>query len=229
MVCHILQDPERVPQLEARHFSLEYWRDQPGTETVASGRGSGSLRIELNGRRAILRRYYRGGAVGKLFTDQYFWLGRGLSRPWREWQILERARRAGLPVPEPIGACACRTGLWYRAALITAFVEDTETLTVRLRRERLRRDGWNELGRLIKRMQAEGIRHADLTSDNLLIDSHNRFYIIDFDRARVMNRLDDWQWLTLYRFQRSILKRDRKLALNFSEDDWQAFMDSYES
>ncbi len=229
MVCHILQDPARSPQLEAQHFSLEYWQDRPGTETVASGRGSGSLCIDLDGCRAILRRSYRGGAVGKLFTDQYLWLGRGLSRPWREWQILERARRAGLPVPEPIGACACRTGLWYRAALITAFVEDTETLTVRLRRERLRRDSWAELGRLIKRMQAEGIRHADLTSDNLLIDSRNRFYIIDFDRARVMNRLDDWQWLTLYRFQRSIAKRDRKLALNFSEDDWQAFMDSYES
>ena len=82
---------------------------------------------------------------------------------------------------------------------------------------------------LIKRLQAEGIRHADLTSDNLLIDTQNRFYVIDFDRARIMNRLDDWQWLTLYRFRRSLLKRDRKQRLNFSEDDWQAFMDSYES
>lgn len=228
MRCHILQDPAHEPRLEARHFSLDYWRDQPGTEVVSSGRG-GSLRIELDGRRAILRRYYRGGAVGKLLSDQYLWLGRGLSRPWREWQVLERARRAGLPVPEPIGACACRSGLWYHAALITVFVDDSETLTARLRRERLHRRSWGDLGRLVKRMQAEGIRHADLTSDNLLIDSQDRFYVIDFDRARIMNRLDDWQWLTLYRFQRSIRKRDSKLTLHFSEDDWQAFMDSYES
>ncbi len=227
--CHILQDPERRPPLEAQHFSADYWRDRPGTETVAAGRGSGSLRIELDGQRAVLRQYYRGGAVGKLLSNQYFWLGRNLSRPWREWHILDRARRAGLPVPEAIGACACRSGLWYRAALITAYIEDTETLTARLRRERLPRSNWRELGRLVKRMQAEGIRHADLTSDNLLIDSKNRLFLIDFDRARVMNRLDDWQWLTLYRFQRSMLKRDRKLALNFTEDDWQAFMDSYES
>ncbi len=229
MACHILQDPARTPQLEAHHFSLDYWQDRAGTRTLASGRGSGSLGIDLDGQRAVLRRYNRGGAVGKLLTDQYLWLGRGFSRPWREWQILERARRARLPVPEVIGACVCRTGLWYRAALITAFIDDTETLTLRLRRTRLRRDSWRELGRLIKRMQAEGIRHADLTTDNILIDSQNRFYIIDFDRARIMNRLDDWQWLTLYRFKRSIAKRNRASALNFSEDDWQAFMDSYES
>ena len=227
--CHILQDPAQAPRLEARHFSLDNWRDQPGTRAMTSGRGSGSLRIELDGRPAILRRYYRGGAVGKLLSDQYLWLGRNLSRPWQEWHILQRARRTGLPVPEPIGACACRSGLWYRAALITAFIDDTETLTTRLRRERLRRDSWHDLGRLVKRMQAEGIRHADLTSDNLLIDARDRFYVIDFDRARVMNRLDDWQWQTLYRFQRSIQKRDRQQALNFGEDDWQVFMDSYES
>lgn len=229
MACHILQDPARTPQLEVRQFSLDYWQDRAGTETLASGRGSGSLGIDLDGQRAVLRRYYRGGAIGKLLTDQYLWLGRGFSRPWRERHILERARRARLPVPEAIGACVCRSGIWYRAALITAFIDDTETLTLRLRRSRLRRDSWAELGRLIKRMQAEGIRHADLTTDNLLIDSHNRFYIIDFDRARIMNRLDDWQWLTLYRFKRSIAKRNRESALNFSEDDWQAFMDSYES
>ena len=226
--CRILQDPDRPRPLEARHFDPEYWRGQPGTEPVGGGRG-GSLFIRLDGRTAILRPYYRGGAIGRLLKDQYLWFGLGLSRPWREWQILQRARRAGLPVPDAVGACVCRYGFWYRAVLITAFIDDTEMLTARLRRERLQHKDWARLGRLIKRLQAEGIRHADLTSDNLLIDSQNRFYVIDFDRARIMNRLDDWQWLTLYRFRRSMLKRDRKQRLNFSEDDWQAFMDSYES
>jgi 3-deoxy-D-manno-octulosonic acid kinase len=78
-------------------------------------------------------------------------------------------------------------------------------------------------------MHAEGIRHADLTSDNVLIDSQNRFYLIDFDQARVMNQIDDWQWQPLYRFQRSIDKRNRKLNLNYGEDDWQLLMDGYQS
>jgi 3-deoxy-D-manno-octulosonic acid kinase len=78
-------------------------------------------------------------------------------------------------------------------------------------------------------MHAAGIRHADLTSDNILIDSQDRFYLIDFDMARVMNRIDDWQWRPLYRFQRSMEKRDRKQKLHFDDDDWQELMDGYQS
>ena len=70
---------------------------------------------------------------------------------------------------------------------------------------------------------------VDLNSDNILIDSKDRFYLIDFDRARVVKQLDDWQWQPLYRLQRSIDKRHRQQALNCSEDDWQALMDGYQS
>ncbi|TNF86582.1 MAG: hypothetical protein EP300_12990 [Gammaproteobacteria bacterium] len=44
-----------------------------------------------------------------------------------------------------------------------------------------------------------------------------------------MNRLDDWQWRPLLRFQRSILKRQRNSPLNFTMDDWQSMMDGYQS
>ncbi len=187
------------------------------------------MRIGLDGRDAVLRRYHRGGAVGKLLSDQYLWMGKILSRPWREWKILERARRAGLPVPEPIAACICRSGLWYRAVLVTAYLEDTEMLTQRLEREVLKPGSWHRIGLLLKRMHAAGIRHSDLTSDNLLIDSRDRFYLIDFDMARVMNVIGDWQWRPLYRFQRSLEKRHRNRKLHFDDDDWQALMDGYQS
>ena len=85
---------------------------------LGGGRGA-TVKISLDGEDAILRRYYRGGMVGKLLTDQYFWLGKSASRPWREWHILERAWQAGLPVPKPIAACLCRTLWWYQAAIIT--------------------------------------------------------------------------------------------------------------
>jgi 3-deoxy-D-manno-octulosonic acid kinase len=78
-------------------------------------------------------------------------------------------------------------------------------------------------------MHAAGIRHSDLTSDNLLIDSRDRFYLIDFDMARVMNVIGDWQWRPLYRFQRSLEKRHRNRKLHFDDDDWQALMDGYQS
>ncbi len=226
--CTILQQRDDERQLLQEQFEATHWQHRPGYEVISGGRG-GSVRIELDGRAAVLRRYHRGGAVGKLLSDQYLWMGKILSRPWREWKILQRARRAGLPVPEPIAASICRSGLWYRAALITAYLQDTETLTQRLERTELKPGGWHRIGLLVKRMHAAGIRHADLTSDNILVDSQDRFYLIDFDMARVMNRIDDWQWRPLYRFQRSMEKRDRNRKLQFDDDDWQELMDGYQS
>jgi len=226
--CHIRQNPDIAWQFEYEHFDTDYWRHQPDFVATIGGRGGSSL-IEVDDQKAVLRRYHRGGAAGQMFHDQYFWVGQSLTRPWREWDILVRARKAGLPAPEPIAALAHRTYLWYRAALITAYLEDTEMLTQRLRREKLPEDGWYRLGLLIKRMHAEGIRHADLTSDNILMDSQDNFYLVDFDKARIMNQIDDWQWQPLYRFQRSMNKRHRQQALNFDEDDWQLLMDGYQS
>jgi 3-deoxy-D-manno-octulosonic acid kinase len=117
----------------------------------------------------------------------------------------------------------------YRAALVTAYLEDTEMLTQRLEREKLAQETWYDLGLLIKRMHSEGIRHADLTSDNLLIDSRNHLFLVDFDQARIMNYIDDWQWSPIFRFQRSMEKRNRTRKLNYNEDDWQALMDGYQS
>ena len=226
--CHVRQQPDFPWQFQAQHFEPDFWRDGAGFQATIGGRG-GSCLIEVEGHKAVLRRYHRGGAVGSLLSDQYLWLGKSMSRPWREWEVLTRAREAGLPVPQPIAACTCRRLLWYFAALITAYLEDTEMMTQRLQRQKLPLDSWYQLGLLIRRMHAAGIRHADLTSDNILMDSQDRFYLVDFDKARLMKRIDDWQWQPLYRFQRSIEKRNRRQRLHYDEDDWQAFMDGYQS
>ena len=210
------------------HFDIDYWRDRPGFREMTSGRG-GSVRISLADGDAVLRRYYRGGWASRLLDDRYLWLGRKRTRPWREWDILEHALASELPVPQPVGACVCRDGPWYRAALITAYLADTETLTQRLERQKLSPKDWRRLGVLIRQMQAAGIRHADLNSDNVLIDARHRFHLIDFDKARVIPRLDDWQWGPLYRFQRSLLKRGQTRSLNYTDENWQALMDGYES
>lgn len=226
--CYILQQPDDTRQFEKQHFDADYWQQQPGYRAIGGGRG-GSIRIELDGQIAVLRQYYRGGMIGKILTDQYLWMGRAQTRPWREWVILEHALNAGLPVPEPIAACVCRSGLYYKASIIIAYLEDTETLTQRLERQTLEADCWHRLGLLLKRMHGEGIRHADLNSDNILIDTQDRFFLIDFDKARIMKRLDDWQWRPLHRLQRSIEKRNLKQTLRFDMDDWQALMDGYQS
>jgi len=226
--CHILQPQDSEQEFSEQDFDTSYWQTRPGFEAIVSGRGS-SCMIQLDNGRAILRQYHRGGLASNLLINQYLWMGKTMSRPWREWHVLLRARQAGLPVPQPIAACTCRSGFWYRAALMTAYLDDTEMLTLRLRREALEADGWHRLGVLIRQMHEARIRHADLTSDNILIDSKNRFYLVDFDKARMMNRLGDWQWRPLLRLQRSMEKRDRIQKLHYDADDWQTLMDGYQS
>ena len=178
--CQIRQQQGLAWQFEDEHFDPRYWQGKDGFQATIGGRG-GSCMIDIDGRRAVLRRYHRGGLAGSLLSDQYLWLGQSRSRPWREWDVLIRAREAGLPVPEPVAACTCRFGMLYRASLITFFLDDTEMMTQRLQREKLSRECWKNLGLLVKQMHVAGIRHADLTSDNILMDSSDRFYLVDFD------------------------------------------------
>lgn len=226
--CYIQQREDNLPQLECKHFDPKYWEDKPGFQIVEGGRG-GSVSICIGETRVILRHYYRGGMVKKLISDQYLWTGKTRTRSWQEWMILQRARAAGLPVPVPVAACVMKTGLSYRAAIMTRFLDDTQTLAACLADSSLEENSWHQLGLVIKKMQLQGIKHADLNASNILVDKKNQFYIIDFDKARVRNRLGDWQWQPLYRLQRSLEKFNRSKPLNYDTDDWQALMDGYQS
>jgi len=226
--CYLLQDENATEKLAGFHFDSQYWRDKPGFAIVEGGRG-GSIKAELNAQPIILRQYLRGGMIASLSKDRYIWLGKSHTRPWREWHLLKAARAEGLPVPEPLGACVWRSGLSYRAAIMTAYLEGTETLADYLAHSVLDQFHWHQLGLLIRDLQRKGFRHTDLNANNLLIDQSSQFYVIDFDKGRRMKKLDNWQWTALYRLQRSLLKIDKQKTLNYRDDDWQALMDGYQS
>ena len=228
MSCYILQDENAIEKLECKHFETGYWQDKPGFSPVDGGRG-GSVKIKIGNQSVILRQYRRGGMIRRISRDCYFWLGKTQSRSWREWQLLQQASEAGLPVAIPLGACVWKRGLLYRAAIMTAFLEGTETLAERLVHTALDGETWFQLGSLLKKMQSLGFRHADLNANNLLIDQDTKLYIIDFDKGRVMKKLDDWQWAPLYRLQRSLVKIDLQQTLHYGEQDWQTLMDGYQS
>lgn len=226
--CYILHDEESVGNLECKHFDPAHWESRAETETVFGGRG-GSIKMNLHGRPAILRQYLRGGKVAHLSTDRYLWTGRNRTRAWREWSIMELAIKAGLPVPKPLGVCVCRDGLFYRAAIITAYIENTETLAQRISQSILGPESWHQLGLLLKQFQKQGFLHADLNANNLLIDQQGQFHVIDFDKAKMMDKLGEWQWSPLRRLQRSLEKIDRQQKLQYQPADWQALMDGYQS
>ncbi len=226
--CYILQDENATEKFERHHFEACYWQDRPGYRVVEGGRG-GSIKIDLNGQAAILRQYRRGGLINKISKDRYIWLGKNRSRPWREWRLLRAAIEAGLPVAKPLGVCVWKGGFTYRAAIITAYLENTETLADFLTHSILDQTLWYQLGSVIKKMQTLGFRHPDLNANNLLIDQESRIYVIDFDKGRRMKQLDHWQWSALYRLQRSLVKIDKQKSLHYREDDWQALMDGYQA
>ena len=226
--CYILQDENAIEKLESQHFDIDYWQDKPGFCPIDGGRG-GSVKINIGDQPAILRQYKRGGMITHVSEDRYLWLGKYRSRPWREWHLLRQASEAGLPVAKPLGACVWKSGLVYRAAIITAFLEGTETLAQRLAHSMLDGEVWFRLGSVLKKMQSLGFRHADLNANNLLIDQDSKIYIIDFDKGRMMKKLDNWQWAALYRLQRSLVKIDRQQTLHYGDQDWQALMDGYQS
>lgn len=226
--CYILQDENAIEKLEAHHFDTSFWQGTSGYHEFEGGRG-GSVKFDLNGRTYVLRQYLRGGLMQKLSRDRYFWLGRKRSRGWIEWQLLHDAEAAGLPVAKPLGVCIWRCGLIYRAAIITAYLENTQTLAEYLVHSSLQQPVWYLLGSMIRKMQALGFRHPDLNANNLLIDQESNLYIIDFDKGRRMKKLDDWQWSALYRLQRSLLKIDKQKNLHYRDDDWQALMDGYQA
>ena len=77
----------------------------PASDAVLGGRDSISHhRIEELGP-IVIKHYKRGGLLGRLIRRHYIRLGKSRSR--LEFELLQKARKLGINVPEPL-ACASR-------------------------------------------------------------------------------------------------------------------------
>ena len=121
--------------------------------------------------------------MARLLTDRYIWQGLSASRPHREQLAVQQALQFDLPVPQVAAYRVQRSGLFYRAAIISEYIANRGTLASWLFEWPVDENRWAELGQLIRRLHLAGIYHADLNANNILIDNHDRFYLIDFDKA----------------------------------------------
>jgi 3-deoxy-D-manno-octulosonic acid kinase len=146
-------------------------------ELLAGGRG-GVLRYRTEQGNVILRRYRRGGAIRWLGT---LYAGRRW-RPFREFWILETARRCGLPVVEPIAAVVepLAPGV-YRGLLATFEVGGARPI------HRAVESGgaaWVEpLAAALRRIHDAGLRHDDLNLGNVLVSGAGEIVFVDLDRG----------------------------------------------
>lgn len=229
---HIInQDHGFGYEFTARDFDLQYWMASPGSLALAGGRNA-SCRFELNGRQLVLREYRRGGMMAALLHDRYLWTGMDNSRPLLESRVVDYAMQNNLPVAPIVAYYIERKGIFYRAAIISSYIENRGTLANVLNREVFPEHDWQRLGRLIRNMHRSGIDHADLNANNILVNKHNQLYLIDFDKARIHQKDGSWQQDNLDRLLRSIRKiQGQQHALtedfHFGEQYWQALLSGY--
>jgi len=183
----IVFDADRIKSPDAQYFDIDYWQSQKAVSGAAKGRGN-SWFINAPFGNVVLRQYLRGGWAARLSRDQYFYTGLEQSRPFKEFSTLVALLNLGLPVSRPVAALCKHQGLLSSGALITETLPDTRTLADELPDKKGEpvfepRVWWNA-GRCIRQFHDAGVWHADLNARNILINSNQGVFLIDFDRAR---------------------------------------------
>ncbi len=208
------------------HPAFDSIAAESGQISVAKGRG-GAFFVDVANHRWVTRPYRRGGFIAHFSRSRYVWMGEERVRSFREWRTLAALRALALPVPKPIAARYRREGWTYRADLITERLEATEPLSVRLEIEPLSLTLWIEIGRVLRRLQDGGAYHADLNAHNILIDSRNSVFVIDFDRGRLRHP-GPWRDANLARLYRSLRKISAPLAPDrFGDTEWETLLAGY--
>jgi 3-deoxy-D-manno-octulosonic acid kinase len=222
----MLYDARHADQFDARWFDPAHWSAAGKSRATDGGRGASWF---IDGPAPwVLRRYLRGGLVGRVLDDGYLWLGEARARPFAEWRLLAWACDAGLPVVRPVGARVERRGLVYRGALITERV-DARSLATRSAAGAPDAALWRAAGAAVARCHAAGLDHADLNLHNLLVADDGRCWVIDLDRGARHATRGAWCEANLARLRRSL----SKVATGWDDATravaWRAFEDGYSS
>lgn len=185
---------------------------------IDGGRG-GAYRVLTAQGPVVVRRYRRGGGM-RWAGETYFGLQ---ARPFREFTLLLRARRRGLPVPDPVAAVVeRRLGFTYRGLLMMSEIVGGIPLWDFLRAEP-QIDVSVSLGRNLRRLHDGGLDHPDLNLRNILVVSaagEIRFAFVDLDRARLHREAlkEGPRRRMLARVRRSARRLDPEGR--FARDDW---------
>ena len=182
----------------------------PGASLLAGGRGE-TIAVPLrDGGRAVLRRNLRGGLPARFVRDLY--VGRR-PRPFEEVRATERLRRAGVDVPEALGAIVRRVGPGgYRGAGVTREIAGSLNLGEYLHQagavER-RRSACVAALELLNRLLAAGGVHPDLNLQNFLVTEEGRhLWLIDCDGVRFARTGESHLRRALQRLRRSARRLD---------------------
>jgi 3-deoxy-D-manno-octulosonic acid kinase len=224
----ILYDTAIIDQVSDKTFSAAGWKTVRRVDNVLRSGGRGHTLIIGDGKNDyVLRHFMRGGLIGRIIRDSYFWAGEEQTRSFMEWRLLHKLARMGLPVPRPAVARYCRRGATYTADIITCFVPGIRSLSIRLAEKSAGEHFWASLGARISRFHEAGVNHADLNAYNIQVDANDEITLLDFDRGSLLPP-GAWQQKNLARLHRSLQKISRlDPRVNYTQDNWQQFLEGY--
>ena len=224
---YIIYDSSVVDSVNAEDFDIASYQASNAVLGEATGRGT-TYFVKNNEVPCVLRHYHRGGMMAKLAKDRYWWTGVYNTRSWREWYLLVKLKDWDLPVPRAIAASAVRQGFFYKADLLMERIEDSESLSNRLARQKLEESQWRKIGSTLRRFHQRGVYHADLNAHNILLDGESNVYVIDFDKCQLRATQRSWQLQNLNRLQRSLKKiKQADIKVNFELQDWELLVAGY--
>jgi len=174
-------------------------------DSVLGGRNSVTI-AQLEGIGSVVVKHYtRGGLVRRVVKRRY--LKWGKTRGQVEYEVLKKVRGFGVSAPEPL-VYAYRGILLYKAWLVTREIKQQQTLAeLSFVDEERARIVMKEVAVQAATLIENNIVHADLHPGNVLVDSSDRVFIVDFDKAYLSrgnkNKLRD-KYLT--RWRRSVIK-----------------------
>ncbi|WP_440875263.1 3-deoxy-D-manno-octulosonic acid kinase [Thalassotalea sp. PLHSN55] len=223
-----LHNQQLIEHFEPEMLSSQYWLAKQQVVGQAHGRGITYFIETAQQNQWVLRHYYRGGLIGKLINDSYFFSSLAATRAFAEFNLLTLMHDKGLPAPKPVACRVVKNGLTYQADLLSSRIENAQDLVGVLSKQSLSAEQWQNVGQVIASFHQQGIYHHDLNAHNILLDSQDKVWLIDFDRGEQRNVDIKWQQANLARLLRSFEKEHGKIAnFHWQKSHWQQLMAGY--
>jgi tRNA A-37 threonylcarbamoyl transferase component Bud32 len=175
------------------------------------------IRVEHEGVHYYVKRYHE---AGKGLLRKYF----GTPRIKNEWQNLQWFEKWGINTAPVVGyGMQTAFGGFVRGAMITREIPDSTDLRqlVRENDARLKSKDWvnnvsKQLAQITRTLHDHRFIHNDLKWRNILVDNHDRIYLIDcplggFWRGRLLKHRIIKDFATLDRVAKSKLSRTQRL------------------
>lgn len=222
----LLQSDQALP-VTTSWFDPKFWQSQNALAATGLGRGAVWF-INSTFGHFVIRRYRRGGLMAKINKQHFLFTGIEQTRPWKELDLLEKMYTLNLPVPRPIGGLITFNRGFYQAKLLTETIYGANDVFDIVKNNNRHPVNWTEIGQVIKDFHNHGVYHSDLNCHNIMIDSHDKIWVIDFDKCEFKPPHPVWQQSNIDRLKRSLDKETQKHStFNVSNKQWQAFLEGY--